>query len=175
LTAAKCRRFGRGGNVAVIASAKETVNVLEVLQGTGAFGADEVRKLEEALVYGQCAELRQATQALQAQIEEGEKGKGKLLRAGVALYLLGDHAAAEPILAKVSGDGLADFYHGQVLLGLGRNQDAAKAFVNKLRPEDRVLIVSLTDDFKKIVEPTSDRQALTQAIAGIKPGAATPL
>jgi DNA-directed RNA polymerase subunit alpha len=112
----------------VIASAKETVNVQEVLQGTGTFGADEVRKLEEALVYGQCAELRQATQALQEQIEEGEKGKGRLLRAGAALYLLGDHAAAEPILAKVSGDGLADFYHGQVLLGLGRNQDAAKAF-----------------------------------------------
>ena len=54
-------------------------------------------------------------------------------------------------------------------------KDAATAFVNKLRPQDRVLIVSLTDDFKKTVEPTNERQALTQAIAGIKPGAATPL
>ncbi|MGE5192536.1 MAG: tetratricopeptide repeat protein, partial [Deltaproteobacteria bacterium] len=112
----------------MIASVKETVNVADILQGTGTFGAEEVRKLEEALVYGQCAELRQSANVLQDQIDEGEKAKGKLLRAGIAMYLLGDHAAAEPILAKISGDGLADFYHGQVLLALGRNQDAARAF-----------------------------------------------
>jgi DNA-directed RNA polymerase subunit alpha len=112
----------------VIASAKEMVNVLDLLQGTGPFGADEVRKLEEALVYGQAAELRQASNILQAQLADGEKGKGKLLRAGVALYLLGEHAQAEPVLAKVAGEGLADFYHGQVLLALGRNAEAAKAF-----------------------------------------------
>lgn len=107
---------------------KEIVNVQDILHGTGPFGADEVRKLEEALVYGQCAELRQASNALQEQVGSGEKGKAKLLRAGVALYLLGEHAEAEPILARVSGDGLADFYHGQVLLGLGKNAEAAKAF-----------------------------------------------
>lgn len=109
-------------------TSKEIVNVLDLLHGTGPFGADEVRKLEEALVYGQCAELRQASNGLQEQIGSGEKGKAKLLRAGVALYLLGEHAEAEPILAKVSGEGLADFYHGQVLLALGRNAEAAKAF-----------------------------------------------
>ena len=32
------------------------------------------------------------------------------------------------VLAKVAGEGLADFYHGQVLQALGRNADAAKAF-----------------------------------------------
>src|SRR5262249_40797567 len=85
-------------------------------------------KLEEALVWGQCAELRQAANALVSEIEAGEKGKGRLIRAGLALYLLGEHARAEPILAKLSGDGLADFYHGQVLLALGRKVDAAKAF-----------------------------------------------
>lgn len=112
----------------MIASAKEVVNVNDLLQGTGPFGADEVRKLEEALVYGQCVELRQGSNLLLEQIESGEKGKGKLLRAGLALYLLGEHAKAEPILAKVSGDGLADFYLGQVLLALGRNAEAAKTF-----------------------------------------------
>ena len=112
----------------MIASVKESVNVADILQGTGSIGAEDVRQLEEALVYGQCTELRQATSALQEEIEEGEKGKGKLLRAGVALFLLGEHTAAEPVLARVSGDGLADFYHGQVLLALGRNPEAAKAF-----------------------------------------------
>jgi len=112
----------------VVASGKEPVNVAELLQGTGAFGADEVRKLEEALVYGQCAELRMAANALDSEISGGEKGKAKLIRAGIAMFLLGDHSKAEPILAKLSGDGLADFYHGQVLLALGRNTEAAKAF-----------------------------------------------
>ena len=108
---------------------KEMTGIVpEIMNGTGPFGADEVRKLEEALVWGQCAELRLASNALQAEIDAGEKGKGKLLRAGIALYLLGDHANAEPILTKVSGDGLADFYHGQVLLALGRNLEASNAF-----------------------------------------------
>ena len=112
----------------MIASVKEVVNVQDVLMGPGAFGADEVRKLEEALVYGQCAELRQASNALLHEISEGEKGKSKLLRSGVALYLLGEHAQAEPILAKASGEGIADFYHGQVLQALGKNVEAAKTF-----------------------------------------------
>jgi len=112
----------------VIASVKETIDISEILEGAGTFGADEVRRLEDALANGQTADLRHAATALQDEIEEGEKGKGKLLRAGIALHLLGEHAAAEPILARISGDGLADFYHGQVLLALGKNHDAAKAF-----------------------------------------------
>jgi DNA-directed RNA polymerase subunit alpha len=112
----------------VIASVKEAVDVAEILEGTGVFGADEVRKLEDALANGQTADVRRIATALKEEIDEGEKGKAKLLRAGIALHILGEHAAAEPILAKVSGDGLGDFYHGQVLLALGKNQDAAKAF-----------------------------------------------
>lgn len=112
----------------MIASVKEIVNVAEILQGSGPFGADEVHKLEEALVYGQCAELRQGANALQAEIAEGEKSKARLIRAGVVLFLLGEHAHAEPILSKLAGDGLADFFHGQVLVALNRNAEAAKVF-----------------------------------------------
>jgi len=66
----------------VIASVQEeTVNVAEILQGSGPFGADEVHKLEEALVSGQCGDLRQGANALQAEIDEGEKSKAKLIRA----------------------------------------------------------------------------------------------
>ncbi len=112
----------------MIASVKEAVDVAEILEGTGAFGADEVHRLEDALANGQTSVVRRAATALKDEIQAGEKGKAKLLRAGIALHLLGEHAAAEPILAKVSGDGLGDFYHGQVLLALGKNQDAAKTF-----------------------------------------------
>jgi DNA-directed RNA polymerase subunit alpha len=113
----------------VIASVKEeTVNVAEILQGSGPFGADEVHRLEEALVSGQVSDLRQGANELQAEIAEGEKSKPKLIRAGLVLHLLGEHALAEPILSKLSGDGLADFFHGQVLVALGRNLEAAKVF-----------------------------------------------
>lgn len=112
----------------MIASVKENVNVAEILQGSGPFGADEVHNLEEALIYGQCVELRQGANALQAEIADGEKSKAKLIRAGVVLYLLGEHALAEPILSKLAGDGLADFFHGQVLVALNRNAEAAKVF-----------------------------------------------
>jgi DNA-directed RNA polymerase subunit alpha len=128
MTVATGWRFGRGGNVAVVASAKEPVNVAEIVLGSGPFGTDEIHKLEEALLYGQCTELRQATTALQSEVAGGEKSKPKLLRAGVALFLLGDHSNAEPHLAKLSGEGLADFYHGLVLQALARNAEAAKAF-----------------------------------------------
>ena len=50
----------------MVASAKEPVNVAEIVLGSGPFGTDEIHKLEEALLYGQCTELRQATTALQA-------------------------------------------------------------------------------------------------------------
>jgi DNA-directed RNA polymerase subunit alpha len=115
-------------SASVSSGTKEVSNITELLNGTGPFGADEVHKLEDALIWGQSTEFRQVTNGLQAEIDEGEKGKGKLIRAGIALYLLGDHAAAEPILAKLSGDGLAEFHHGQVLQALGRNAEASKVF-----------------------------------------------
>ncbi|MGQ0636606.1 MAG: DNA-directed RNA polymerase subunit alpha C-terminal domain-containing protein [Planctomycetaceae bacterium] len=111
-----------------MAIAKEPVNVHDVLHGSGAFGAEEVRTLEEALMNGQTSEVRQEVQRLKEEIEEGERGKAKMLRAGVACFLLGQHEEGSRILSRISGDGLADFYRGQVLLALGRYHDSAKAF-----------------------------------------------
>jgi Ca-activated chloride channel family protein len=49
-------------------------------------------------------------------------------------------------------------------------QHAALAFVDKMRPNDRAIVVSFSDDFKVLTEATSDRETLRGAIASIRPG-----
>ncbi|HEX8422931.1 MAG TPA: VWA domain-containing protein [Pyrinomonadaceae bacterium] len=54
-------------------------------------------------------------------------------------------------------------------------QDAAIAFVNQLKPADRVLVVSFDEDIRVQAEPTSDRAALTKAIRRTRTGGGTRL
>jgi VWFA-related protein len=54
-------------------------------------------------------------------------------------------------------------------------QDAAIAFVNQLRPEDRVLVVSFDDEVRVLSEATSDRARLRDAIMRVRPGDGTKL
>jgi Ca-activated chloride channel homolog len=49
-------------------------------------------------------------------------------------------------------------------------QQAALAFVEKMRPNDRAVVVSFSDDLNVITEATSDRDTLRRAIASIRPG-----
>jgi len=49
-------------------------------------------------------------------------------------------------------------------------QQAAIAFVEKLRPDDRVTVVSFSDEVNVVTEVTSDRETLTRAIRSIRPG-----
>ena len=112
----------------MVARAKEPINVAEIVLGSGPFGAIEIESLEGALQYGQMSEVRQANSTLQEEIQAGEKSKPKVLRAGVLSLLLGDAANAETLLSKISGDGVAEFYHGLSLVSLGKNAEAAKTF-----------------------------------------------
>jgi Ca-activated chloride channel homolog len=54
-------------------------------------------------------------------------------------------------------------------------QDAAVSFVNQLRPEDRVLVVSFDDEVRVLSEATSDRSRLRDAISRVRPGEGTKL
>jgi Ca-activated chloride channel homolog len=54
-------------------------------------------------------------------------------------------------------------------------QDAALAFVDQLRPDDRVMVVSFNDDIKVLAEPTNDRYVLRDAIRRTRPGDGTKL
>lgn len=54
-------------------------------------------------------------------------------------------------------------------------QDAAISFVNQLRREDRVLVVSFDDEVRVLSEVTSDRERLRDAIRRVRPGEGTKL
>jgi Ca-activated chloride channel family protein len=54
-------------------------------------------------------------------------------------------------------------------------QDAAIAFVDQLRPDDRVMVVSFNDDIRVLIEPTNDRYALRSAIRRARTGDGTKL
>ncbi|HEX7177715.1 MAG TPA: VWA domain-containing protein [Pyrinomonadaceae bacterium] len=54
-------------------------------------------------------------------------------------------------------------------------QSAATAFVDQLRPDDRVLVVSFDDEIRFLSEATSDRRQLRDAIRRTRPGGGTRL
>ena len=54
-------------------------------------------------------------------------------------------------------------------------QDAATTFVNQLRPDDRVMVVSFSDRIRVLAQPTNDRLALRDAIHQTEPGSGTRL
>lgn len=54
-------------------------------------------------------------------------------------------------------------------------QDAATTFVNQLRPDDRVMVVSFSDQLRVLSQPTNDRLALRDAIRRTEPGSGTRL
>lgn len=54
-------------------------------------------------------------------------------------------------------------------------QDAAIAFVNQLRPDDRVMVIAFDDDIHVLAEATSDRYTLRNAIRRAQTGDGTSL
>lgn len=64
---------------------------------------------------------------------------------------------------------------GSTRFRLNEIQDAAIAFVNQLRPDDRVMIVSFDDQVRVLSEFTSDRSRLRDAIRRTQPGESTKL
>jgi len=64
---------------------------------------------------------------------------------------------------------------GSTRFRLEEIQDAAIAFTNQLRPDDRVMIVSFDDQVRVLSEFTSDRGRLRDAIRRTRPGDGTKL
>ncbi len=58
---------------------------------------------------------------------------------------------------------------------IGEIQDAAIAFVEQLRPEDRVMIVTFDDQITVLSHPTNDRRALRDSIRRARAGSGTRL
>jgi VWFA-related protein len=64
---------------------------------------------------------------------------------------------------------------GSTQYRLDEIQDAAISFVDQLRPEDRVMVVSFSEDVHVLSEPTSDRRLLRNAIRRTTTGGGTSL
>lgn len=62
---------------------------------------------------------------------------------------------------------------GSTMARLEQIQDAALTFVEQLRPQDKVMVVSFSTEVKVDSEFTSDRMALTKAILRTRTGGAT--
>ena len=54
-------------------------------------------------------------------------------------------------------------------------QDAAFAFVNQLRPDDRVIVVSFDEEIRVLTQATNDRGRLREAIGRVRTGGGTKL
>ncbi len=64
---------------------------------------------------------------------------------------------------------------GSTRFKLEEIQSAAMTFVNQLRPDDQVMVVSFDDAIKVLSDFTSDRRALHEAIRRTRPGDGTKL
>jgi Ca-activated chloride channel family protein len=64
---------------------------------------------------------------------------------------------------------------GSVRERLQEIQDAAMAFVNQLRSDDRVMVITFDDKIRVLTQATSDRYALRGAIQQVRPGDGTRL
>jgi Ca-activated chloride channel family protein len=64
---------------------------------------------------------------------------------------------------------------GSTQFRLDEIQDAAIAFVDQLRPEDRVMVVAFAERAQVLSEPTNDRRALRNAIRRTHTGGGTSL
>jgi Ca-activated chloride channel family protein len=64
---------------------------------------------------------------------------------------------------------------GSTRFKLDEIQNAAISFVEQLRADDRVMVVSFSDKIRVLSQPTSDRYALRNAIRQTEPGSGTRL
>jgi DNA-directed RNA polymerase subunit alpha len=106
----------------------EPVNVKAILQANSPLTVDELSELRRALASDQVAAARIEIEALIREVEGSSKASGHTVRAGVGAYLLGQHAIADRLLSGASGDPVAAYVHGLVLLSLDRPKDAEARF-----------------------------------------------
>lgn len=109
-------------------SVANIVDVSELLMLSTPVTLDQVETLRSALMGQQAGEVRQGLTDLKQKIDGGDSAEATLARAGVACYLLSKHGDADEYLKQATTDGVAMFFHAQVLTSLGRHTDAAQRF-----------------------------------------------
>jgi DNA-directed RNA polymerase subunit alpha len=109
-------------------AATQPVNVRELLQSDGPFGFEQAGQLERAVARSQYAEVRQEIQSLEEKVLTGDRSPKLRAKVGVTHYVLGQQSRAHEMLSALDKDAVAQFYDGQVLLGLERYAEASDQF-----------------------------------------------
>ncbi len=108
-------------------AATVTIDVEELITGTGAFGPNELRSLVEAL-----GEDAAAHRGLKAAVRELEGAEGlspaASVRLGVGQYLLGRFNEAATTLDAGDGSAMASYYLGRAAMASGDHDRAITAF-----------------------------------------------
>jgi DNA-directed RNA polymerase subunit alpha len=108
--------------------AQQPVNVRELLQSDGPFGFEQAKNLERSIARSQYSEVRQEIQTLEEKFLTGDKSPKLRAKVGVTLYFLGQQPRAHDLLSELDKDPVAQYYDGQVLLGLERFVESVEAF-----------------------------------------------
>lgn len=106
------------------AAPSQPVNYLEVLQKSPSFGPDEVRRMLLAASGPGAGEFRRAVEQV---VSESSSNPGLRYRAGIGMFLLGQHRRAVDMLAGCK-EGFGRYYLAQSLSTLGDHERAAKEF-----------------------------------------------
>ena len=110
-------------------STVDLVDVRGLLQEKSSLVASEIEAYQEIITGSQLPDFRSELNALRREVENAGKGTdAQLVRIGIGLHLLGNHADAEQYLSQVKEDGLIAFHHANVLMSLGRYPEAEKKF-----------------------------------------------
>lgn len=107
-----------------IAAAAKNVNFLETLKNPSAFGPEDVKRMMSSASGPGASEFRRAVE----QVVSESVGNASLKpRAGIGLYLLGQHRRAVEMLTGTK-DGVGRYYLAQALSTLGDHERASKEF-----------------------------------------------
>jgi DNA-directed RNA polymerase subunit alpha len=105
-----------------------SLDIRDLVLGTGAFGPNEVRTLVDALG-SDAGAFRELRMAVRESEESGERSPAASARLGVCQYLLGRHHKAAETLKAADSGAMAAFYSGMALKSLEAFDQAREAFV----------------------------------------------
>lgn len=102
--------------------ASDPVNFTELLESSGSFGPEDVRRMMTAAVGAGAVEFRRAVEHASASPSVTAK-----VRSGIGLFFLGQHRRAIDALADCK-EGIGRYYRAQALSTLKRHAEAAEEF-----------------------------------------------
>jgi DNA-directed RNA polymerase subunit alpha len=137
----------------------DAVNFTELLEASGRFGPDEIRRIVIAAMGAGAADFRRAVDQA-----SGSQDPSIQTRAGIGQFYLGQHLRSIDTLAG-SKDGIGRYYRGQALSTLKRHKEAADEFEQaaklgfnpaeaKLRRAGEIRLQGKLDEAEQLIRST---------------------